>query len=366
MAEKPGKVGAVFAITGAAITETLAPIGTGDGATTVFYLQETVIDCEAVSPDALASILAGDWTETGGTGAVTADADEKEGTYCIKNTVSVVTEDDVCRLIFTPDDAQDWHDRAYLLFWNKCDRAQDAFKSARLEIEDSEGNYSYWDLTFAAATYTRQALLLGTPDGNSGTACDLTDIVIIRLSFIANDATPFVQQIDFIGLTPKATSQTVIVKLDATVQDKSAYTHSVNGRITFETAPTDEDITATWSSYDILQQAGFFNWAIDQVANPLDSTDFESGGHKEFIIGLDEWSATAEKHWHSDVDTSVWLGTIKIIIFFEDTSTDPRIRWEGWAVVSGLHPGAAVDTIINESLDFQGTGVLTYESTQSG
>ena len=362
--EKPGKVGAVFAITGAAITETLAPIGTGDGATTVFYLQETVIDCEAVAPDALASILAGDWTVDGATtDAVDVDADEKEGTYCIKNTVSVVGIGEDAQLIFTPDDTQDWHDRAYLLFWMKCDRAQDAFTSARIKVEDSEGNSSYWDLTFAAATYTRFAKLLGTPDGNSGTACDLTDIVKIYLSFVAADTTAFYQSIDFIGLTPKATSQTLVVALDAVTQDKSAYTHSVSGRITFDTAPTDEAITATWSSYDILQQAGFFNWAIDQIANPLDSTDFESGGHKEFIVGLDEWSGSAEKHWHSDVDTSLWLGTIKIIIFFEDTSTDPRVRWEGWAVVSGLHPGAAVDTIINESLDFQGTGVLTYEST---
>jgi hypothetical protein len=363
MAEQSGKVGAVFATTGSAITETLSPIGTGDGSTTVFYLQETVIDCEAVAPTASGSILAGDWTETGGTGAVTADVDEKEGTYCIKNTVSAVTTEDVCRLIFTPDDNQDWHDRARLLFWMKCDRAQDAFTSARLEIQDGDGNYSYWNLTFAAATYTRQTLLLSTPDGNGGTAADLTNIDLIRLSFVAADGTTFYQQIDFIGLTPKATSQSITLKVGATEQSQDAYIHTVSGKVTFGTAPASGAITATWSNYDIEQIAGFFSWGIDKAANPLEATDFSDGGHKTFIIGLDEWSASAERHWHTDTDMHAWVGTIKIIIFFSDTSSDPRLRWEGWAVVTGLHPGVAVDTIINESLDFQGTGILSYEST---
>jgi hypothetical protein len=244
--EQSGKVGAVYNTTGSAITETLAPIGTGDGST-----QETVINCEAVAPTASGSILAGGWTETGGTGAVTADVDEKEGTYCIKNTVSAVTAEDVCRLIFTPDDNQDWHDRARLLFWMKCDRAHDAFTSAKLEIEDGDGNHSFWNLTFAAATYTRQALLLGTPDGGSATAADLANIELIRLSFVAADGTTFYQQIDFIGLTPKATSQSITLKVGATEQSQDAYIHTVSGKVTFGTAPASGAITATWSNYDI-------------------------------------------------------------------------------------------------------------------
>ena len=89
--EQAGKVGAVYHITGDAITETLAPIGTGDDATTIFYLQETVIDCEALEPDAVGSLLAGDWAVSGGTSSLTADeTDEKEGTKCIKNNVTEV------------------------------------------------------------------------------------------------------------------------------------------------------------------------------------------------------------------------------------------------------------------------------------
>ena len=62
---------------------------------------------------------------------------------------------------------------------------------------------------------------------------------------------------------------------------------------------------------------------------------------------------------------SIWHQHIPnpIVKFFSDANADPQLRWEGWTAVSGLHPGVAVDTIINETLDFAGSGVLTYEST---
>jgi len=364
MAEQAGKVGAVYHITGDAITEELAPIGTANGSETIFYLQETVIDCEAVSQGASGSIIAGEWTREGGTGSVDVDADKKEGTYCIKNAVSAADEDAEIKLIFTPTSNQDWHDRGMLLFWLKCDKAQDAFKSAKLEIEDEDENVSYWDLVFTAGTYTRFALPLGIPTGSSPAAADLADINIIRLNFVAKiDSAPFYQEIDFIGLTPKATSQSITVKVDGSEVAKGTYQHTVSGKVTFGVAPESGEITATWSNYAIIQCGGFFSWAIDQLATPLDSTDFESGGHKEHIVGLDEWSATAEKHYLTEGDIHAWVGTIKIVKFFSDALADPQLRWEGWAAITGFHPGVAVDTIINESLDFAGTGVLSYENT---
>lgn len=364
--EQAGKVGAIYGITGDAITETLAPIGEANG--TVFYLQETVIDCESLTPGASESILAGAWEVSGGTSTKSADAtDAKEGTNCIKNDVTVVDSPNVCVLEFTMSAVQDWHDRAMILLWMRCNLAQDGFTSARFEVEDSDNHYTWWNLTFGAGEWTRQELTLAGGDGGDGDAdapnVDLTKVEKVRLSFVASGNSPFYQEIDFIGLTPHATSQSITVKVDGSEVAKGEYQHTVSGKVTFAVAPTSGEITATWSSYDIVQVAGFFSWGIDQVAAPLDKTDFESGGHKEYIVGLDEWSATAERHYHTDTDMHVWVGTIKIIKFFNDASADPRLRWEGWAVVAGLHPGVAVDTIINETLDFTGTGVLTYEST---
>ena len=369
-AEQAGKVGAIYAQTGDATTQTLSPIGTGDGATTVFYLEEPKIDCEAVSPTLSGSIIAGDWTSSGATAqTLTADAtDEKEGTYCIKNAVGTVEGAQSCLCLFTMDIVEDWHDRARILFWVRCDRAQDAFTSARFEVIDSSGGSSYWDLTFAAGTWTRQALLLGTPDGGNGDEdaanADLTDVKVIQLNFVAADATGFYQEIDFIGLTPKATAQDITVTVATVEQDKGAYVNTVSGTITFAAAPSAAAaIAVTYNYYAIVQIGGFFSWSIDRVAQVLETTDFSDSGHKTFIVGLDEWSASAERHWLTDESLDTWLSTIKIIKFFSDQSSDPQLRWEGWAVVNGLHPKVAVDSLINESLDFQGTGILSYEET---
>ncbi len=332
-----------------------------------FYLQEVIADCEATSPTAAGSLLAGDWTSSGATAqSLTADAtDEKEGTYCIKNDVTTVSGAQTCLCLFTIDDVQDWHDRARILFWLRCELAQSGFTSARFEVVDSSANRSYWNLTFAATTWTRQALLLGSPDGNSGTAADLTDIKIIQLSFVATDATTFYQELDWIGITPQAVDKSITVKVAGTALSTSAYTHTVSGVVTCASAPAGSAaVLATYDEYAISQIGGFFNWNIAQAVTTLDKTDFQSSsGWKEFLGGLKEWSATAERHWITDESLTSWLGVARIIKLYLDADADPQLRYEGWAIIKGLNPGVAVDTIINESLDFQGTGQLSYEST---
>ena len=365
MAEQAGKVGAVYAQTGDKATLTDKPIGTGDAATKVFYLQEVIADCEAVSPTASGSLLAGDWTSSGATAdTLTADGtDKKEGTYCIKNDVTTVAGAQTGLCLFTIDDVHDWHNRARILFWLRCELAQDGFTSARFEVIDSDSNRSYWDLTFAAGAWTRQELLLGTPDGNSGTAADLTDVKIIQLSFVAADTTTFYQELDWIGVTPQAIDKDITIKVAGATQGTDKYLHTVSGKVTFNTAPGNgEAILATYDEYAIAQLGGFFNWAITQVAGTLDKSDFQSNGWKEFLGGMKEWSASAERHWLTDESLVAYLGVAKIIKLFMDADADPQLRYEGWAIVTGLNPAVAIDTIINESLSFQGTGQLSYES----
>lgn len=368
MAEQAGKVGAVYSHTGTVATLTDKPIGTGDAANVTFYLQEVIADCEAVSPTAAGSLLAGDWTSSGATAeTLTADnTDEKEGTYCIKNNVTEVYDDEVCLCLFTMDAAQDWHDRARIMFWVRCELASTDFENARFEVLDNTNGYrSYWNLTFAAATWTRVELLLGSPDGNSGTAADLTDIDVIQLSFEAEDSDTFYQEIDWIGITPQAVDKSITVKVAGTALSTSVYTHTVSGVITCASAPAGSAaVLATYDEYAIEQIGGFFNWNIAQAVTTLDKTDFQSSsGWKEFLGGLKEWSATAERHWITDESLTSWLGVARVIKLFLDSDADPQLRYEGWAIIKGLNPGVAVDTIIDESLDFQGTGQLSYEST---
>lgn len=366
MAEKSGKTGAFYAQTGDKATLTDKPIGTGNASDTVFYLQEVTMDCEVVSPTASGSLLAGDWTSSGATAqTLTADGtDKKEGSYCIKNNVTTVVAEQVVLCLFTMDDVQDWHDRTHLLFWLRCELAQSGFTSARVEVVDSSANRSYWNLTFAVGAWTRQAILLGTPDGNSGTAADLTDVKKVQLSFVATNATTFYQELDWIGITPQAVDKDITVKVAGTALSEGAYLHTVSGKVTLSAAPgNDEAVLATYDEYAISQVGGFFNWSVAQAVGVLDKTDFESGGNKEFLAGLKEWSASAERHWITDENLAAWLGVTKIVKMFLDADSDPQLRYEGWAVVKGLNPAVAVDTIINESLDFQGTGQLSYENT---
>lgn len=348
MAEKAGKTGAFYAMTGSKTTKTLAPIGTGDAATTIFYLTRTLVACENDT----------DWTGNALTNPAGKDSN------CIQDQepdpVTMATE---YKTVYNPSGTWDWHDVTRLSFWLKSDRISTAFTWARIVLSDGT-NESYWDLTFAAATWTRFNILLSTPDGNNGTDCSLTAVTSITFNFKAADTTTFYKQIDMIGLTPQAVDKDITVKVAGTEQGKDKYLHTVSGKLTFETAPGDEDaITVTYDYYAISQVGGFFNWAITQAVGTLDKTDFQSGGHKEFLAGLKEWSASAERHWLTDESLAAWLGVTKIIKLFLDESSDPQLRYEGWAIVNGLNPAVAVDTIINESLSFQGTGQLSYESS---
>ena len=366
MAELAGYSGGVFTQTSTATVNTTKPIGTGDAATTVFYLQETVIDCEAVSPTASGSILAGDWTSSGATAqSLTADAtDEKEGTYCIKNDVTTVAEAEVCLCLFTIDDVQDWHDRAYIHFWLRCELAQSGFTSARFEVVDSTPNSSYWNLTFAATTWTRQSVLLGTPNGNSGTAADLTDIKKVQLNFVAADDTTFYQELDWIGITPQAVLRTVTITNDAVAT--TAFTMSPTGVVTFDPAPDDtNDLVATYSNYAIAQVVGFKEWSVSRVTDALETTDFQDSGWRTFIPGIRRWTGTVSRYWHTGTTTKItgWAGAETIVQLFLDTSVDPRIRYEGWMIASSIDITDPVEGVVEETATLQGTDWLYYEST---
>ncbi len=157
------------------------------------------------------------------------------------------------------------------------------------------------------------------------------------------------------GITPITKRWTVTVKGHLVVEDGGTDTVYITYHYWAEGQYGNDG--------EIGEVGGFFNWSIAQAAGILDKTDFQSGAWKEFMTGLKEWSATAEKHWITDESLAAWLGTLKIIKFYLDVDATPKLRYEGWAIITGLNPAVAVDTLINESLTFQGTGQLSYEST---
>jgi len=151
----------------------------------------------------------------------------------------------------------------------------------------------------------------------------------------------------------------LVVKVDAVVVKD--YDVTVKGHITFVTAPGDTlAITASYTYWQIEQKGAFHNWAFSLTGDTAERTDFTTTGWKKFVGILKGWTGSAERFWLN----SEWMaemGTPLIVKFYTDESG--TLRYEGWALVTGIDVGAAVDTLIMEPIGFQGHGVLSYEST---
>lgn len=108
------------------------------------------------------------------------------------------------------------------------------------------------------------------------------------------------------------------------------------------------------------------SWSIDGGADMLDVTNFGSGGWKENIAGLREWSASVEGNWDM-TDTNgqkalqdAWLNGSSVAVKFY---VDGTKNYSGSAYISGLSPEVAVDDAATVSIDLQGTGALSYTAT---
>ena len=126
---------------------------------------------------------------------------------------------------------------------------------------------------------------------------------------------------------------------------------------------TQVDGTVTWTCHsysEIGQVCGFFSWRADNVCDMLPTTDYCDDGHKTYIAAVKGWTGSAERHWLTE-EVLEWIGDNLIIRFYVDESSD--LRYEGWVIVNTHGISSATDTLVNESLGFQGDGILSYESS---
>jgi hypothetical protein len=72
--------------------------------------------------------------------------------------------------------------------WQRCSVAASAFK---FFIKDGSNNESFWNLTAhaTASTWKQDTITLGTPDGNSGTPANLTNVASFGFKGLAASAT---------------------------------------------------------------------------------------------------------------------------------------------------------------------------------
>ncbi|MFI3167136.1 MAG: phage tail tube protein [Bacillota bacterium] len=108
---------------------------------------------------------------------------------------------------------------------------------------------------------------------------------------------------------------------------------------------------------------GIKNWSLDLSLDTLDTTTLGKDW-KEYITGLKEWSASADGDFNIHTDTTGQEALQKA--FLEGTTVkvylyvDGVHAYVGDAYVSSLSIEDPVDDIVSVSIDFTGSGEITF------
>ncbi|MEA1961280.1 MAG: hypothetical protein U9N81_08440 [Bacillota bacterium] len=131
------------------------------------------------------------------------------------------------------------------------------------------------------------------------------------------------------------------------------------GVVVFGAGLTEEDsVTVSGMSLTVTQRGGFFNWSCELASDTSEVTTFQSEGWKENLPTIKGFTASADSYW-GDSEFSESLGKEVIIALYVDNTASQK-RYEGYVVISSDSIETAVDDIINESIEFEGTGRLYY------
>jgi hypothetical protein len=129
------------------------------------------------------------------------------------------------------------------------------------------------------------------------------------------------------------------------------------GYIVFNNAlDAGDTVTVSGKALTLIQAGGFFNWSIDGDADDADATTFASQGWKEFARTLKGWSGSAEAYW-GDEQFFDSLGKTVVVKLFIDAGPAQDCL-EGFAIINGDGIESPVDGLVQESVEFTGTGPL--------
>jgi len=103
--------------------------------------------------------------------------------------------------------------------------------------------------------------------------------------------------------------------------------------------------------------SGINSWNLDYVADPLETTDFVSGGVRAYIIGASGWSGSFSGYKDG---APLSIGSQYGLELAESATVTQM--WLGNAIITDVHPSTGFDGAVTYSYDFTGTGVLTAAS----
>jgi hypothetical protein len=153
----------------------------------------------------------------------------------------------------------------------------------------------------------------------------------------------------------------VTVEVDGDVVTSGFTLEYAGGFVVFPESQGDAEVTVSGKALTLIQAGGFFNWSVDGEAETIDVTTFdveepEDKGWKRFIQGLKGWSGSAEAYW-GDRRFFDSLGKLLVIKLFVDSGASQACL-EGFAIINGDGLKTDVGGVVEESVDFTGSGPL--------
>lgn len=114
--------------------------------------------------------------------------------------------------------------------------------------------------------------------------------------------------------------------------------------------------TATFGGSTIF---GCTDWEVDYKGDAIDTTGMDSGGAKEFIAGLTEWSVTVNGYATGTVAALV-PGTSLALVLRSAAAADGDVpQLTGTGIVTDLKVTSSVAGLVGVAVSLQGTGTLT-------
>ena len=160
---------------------------------------------------------------------------------------------------------------------------------------------------------------------------------------------------------------TVVVEIDTgggfgIVPDTDYTIEHAHGNIVFNSpnAPSD-DVRVDGAFFTTTQVAQAFEWNVDLSADMLEATDF-GDTFKVKITGLKDWTAGSTIRWLDEAHFDELVSGSKAVLVlypnFVNTNSD---RYVGYALLMGDTVSSAVDSLVEESISFEGVGDLFYD-----
>ena len=110
---------------------------------------------------------------------------------------------------------------------------------------------------------------------------------------------------------------------------------------------------------------GIKSWSLELSLDTLESTAL-GDEWKNYIAGLKEWSASSDGDYNAKADTTgqkllqdaYFSGeTVVVNLYVDETS-----YYKGTAYINSLSIEDPVDDVVSISIEFTGTGALTFEA----